>query len=988
MAISDAQKVDYLWKKLGYGRAKTDTNANKKAPNESIASPLLIRGENIWAQSGSVPATMPGSSTSIVTVYPTTAPIETTVDATSASNRTWKTGQIDWIPPEIGATYLVKVYVHTSDDASNAAASGTQLFATGSGNNDEWFFDYQAGTLHFIGTNLPDGVSFTGKSVYISGARYAGNKGVVSSGGDSEFSNVNVSGLGTVTNLVGTTANISGVVTATAFHTGAEGSAIRVTSDTISGPAEIVIDPAAVGDDTGAVRVKGDLFVDGTQFIVNSTAIELADFNVGIATTVGSSETLNGAGIGIGSANVRKTFVYDFSSDSLKSSENLDLASGKVYKINETEVLSSRQLSIADINATGVSTFANAEVTGIATIATLETVTGTITNLTSTSLETTNSKVTGIATIATGTVTNLTSTSLETTNAKITGITTVSNTTENTLGDSNTGALLIDGGVGIDKNLTIGGNLNVQGYSEFVGVATFKGGTINLGDADTDDINVAGEFVSSLIPNTTNEYDLGSGKAWRNLNIAGVGTVAGSLYVAGLEVTGGASIGADIRTRNLNVSGITTIGDSIADTVTIAGDTDFTGSVDAVNIKSTGIVTATTFDGGLALSNVTGLGANVSTFLATPSSANLAGAVTDETGTGALVFANTPTLVTPVLGDATASQIVVGSAVTIANYGIHATGVITATSFSGDGSGLTGVASTDNIQTATPARFLDNVSVSGIATVTTKLNVGTAVTIADYGAHITGVVTATTFVGALTGNADTATSATSATTATTATNVTVADESSDTTCFPLFVTDATGNLAPKSGTNLTFKADSGELTASSVVVGSAVSAASVKTPTIAHSNGTTAATIDSSGNFVAAQNLTVTGNLFVNGSTTQVNSSSMTVEDRTIELGQVDGSAPSSATTWDLGVLFNYNSSGAKKSGVIWEHGDARFKFGSQVTDGGGTDNDSPQVTVSNYAAIEVGSIWINDCAGQSQLVDCSGGVRTLQNITIDGGSF
>ena len=47
---------------------------------------------------------------------------------------------------------------------------------------------------------------------------------------------------------------------------------------------------------------------------------------------------------------------------------------------------------------------------------------------------------------------------------------------------------------------------------------------------------------------------------------------------------------------------------------------------------------------------VSGLGAGVATFLATPSSANLRTAVTDETGTGALVFANTPTLVTPILG--------------------------------------------------------------------------------------------------------------------------------------------------------------------------------------------------------------------------------------------------------------------------------------------------------------------------------------------------
>lgn len=44
------------------------------------------------------------------------------------------------------------------------------------------------------------------------------------------------------------------------------------------------------------------------------------------------------------------------------------------------------------------------------------------------------------------------------------------------------------------------------------------------------------------------------------------------------------------------------------------------------------------------------IGTGVATFLATPSSANLAAAVTDETGSGALVFANSPTLVTPALG--------------------------------------------------------------------------------------------------------------------------------------------------------------------------------------------------------------------------------------------------------------------------------------------------------------------------------------------------
>jgi hypothetical protein len=55
--------------------------------------------------------------------------------------------------------------------------------------------------------------------------------------------------------------------------------------------------------------------------------------------------------------------------------------------------------------------------------------------------------------------------------------------------------------------------------------------------------------------------------------------------------------------------------------------------------------------------DVSGLGTGVATFLATPTSANLISAVTGETGTGGLVFANTPTLVTPVLGAATATSV-------------------------------------------------------------------------------------------------------------------------------------------------------------------------------------------------------------------------------------------------------------------------------------------------------------------------------------------
>jgi hypothetical protein len=54
---------------------------------------------------------------------------------------------------------------------------------------------------------------------------------------------------------------------------------------------------------------------------------------------------------------------------------------------------------------------------------------------------------------------------------------------------------------------------------------------------------------------------------------------------------------------------------------------------------------------------ISGLGSNVATFLATPSSANLAAALTDETGSGSAVFATSPTLVTPVLGTPTSGTL-------------------------------------------------------------------------------------------------------------------------------------------------------------------------------------------------------------------------------------------------------------------------------------------------------------------------------------------
>jgi hypothetical protein len=98
-------------------------------------------------------------------------------------------------------------------------------------------------------------------------------------------------------------------------------------------------------------------------------------------------------------------------------------------------------------------------------------------------------------------------------------------------------------------------------------------------------------------------------------------------------------------------------------TVEISGGTGVAvpnGSTTVVYADGTNVVTGLNYAPALTLgaalpvasggTGITSFGTGVATFLGTPSSANLAAAVTDETGSGLLVFATSPTLVTPVLG--------------------------------------------------------------------------------------------------------------------------------------------------------------------------------------------------------------------------------------------------------------------------------------------------------------------------------------------------
>ena len=145
-----------------------------------------------------------------------------------------------------------------------------------------------------------------------------------------------------------------------------------------------------------------------------------------------------------------------------------------------------------------------------------------------------------------------------------------------------------------------------------------------------------------------------------------------------------------------------------------AAPSSVTGIGSAINV--TGVVAPA--NGG---TGITSLGTGVATFLGTPSSANLAAAVTGETGSGALVFATSPTLVTPALGTPSA---LVGTNITGTASGLTAGTVTTNANLTG------GVTSIGNAATV-----VTNANLTGGVT-----SVGNATTVVT-NANLTGVVT-------------------------------------------------------------------------------------------------------------------------------------------------------------------------------------------------------------------------------------------------------
>ena len=165
-----------------------------------------------------------------------------------------------------------------------------------------------------------------------------------------------------------------------------------------------------------------------------------------------------------------------------------------------------------------------------------------------------------------------------------------------------------------------------------------------------------------------------------------------------------------------------------------------------------------------------------------------------------------------------------------------------------------------------------------------------------------GILTSTTFAGALTGNADTATQFTSS-----------ANDSANETVYPVFVDGQTGAQDAETDTGLTYNPSTGIIT-STGYTGTLQTAAqanitSVGTLTglviaddgnIGSASDTDSMTIDATGNVTVSQNLLVSGTLEVQGATTTISSTNSVIADSLIELN-----TGASSNANDLGFILN-----------------------------------------------------------------------------------
>ena len=526
----------------------------------------------------------------------------------------------------------------------------------------------------------------------------------------------------------------------------------------------------------GLVTIPGDLTVSGTTTTIDSTTLTVKDKNIEIAKGNGNDAAVDGAGITIDSTEGDKTWNWVDSTDSWTSSEHIDLASGKVLKVAGTQVLSATNFTGTSAIATNV-TVADESSDTTCNVLFVTAETGNLPPKTGTNLTFNSSSGALTATSFVGDLTG--------------------NVTGNTSGSSGSCTGNAATATSLQTARTIAG-------------VSFDG-TANISLNNNAITNGAGYITATL----TNEevQDIVGGML--------TGNTETGITVTYQDADG--TIDFVVGTLNQDTTGNAATATALETARTING-TSFDGSANITVTAAAGTLTGTELKSTVVTSSLTSVG----TLTSLTTSGNIL-----MTGTGAIDVASGTTAQRP--GSPSAGMFRFNSQTTeFEGYDGSAWGEIggsTGTSGTADlldiasSSGTGGGSATFNgsayrfklvtkgtstAVTPTNAEIL-RVSINGVMQ---QPNDGTGQGDMTEGYVVSGTDIifdsappsgATYFIV----NMGTQVAIGNATTST------IADESSDTTCFPLFATAATGDLGLKSGSNLTFNSATGQLTATS-----------------------------------------------------------------------------------------------------------------------------------------------------------------------------
>ena len=390
-----------------------------------------------------------------------------------------------------------------------------------------------------------------------------------------------------------------------------------------------------------------------------------------------------------------------------------------------------------------------------------------------------------------------------------------------------------------DLTPQLGGNLDL--FNKFI---TGTGGANITGVVTATQFRGDGSQLTGIIAEGSGITIKDSGS---NIGIAGTVDFGDNLSVSPVSagivtITGSAS----------GESGITTVGGF----VNIVDSLDVDGHTNLDNVSISGVVTATTFKGNgdfveidvdghtnldnVSIAGVTTFGSTVNT-AAISASGSLTIADIVSSGGGVLSLKGNG-------GGTTLAKFTNGGSVELnfnnakrletSNTGVTVTGTVAASSFTGDGSQLTGVGIDTN-------QFnVNKLHVSGISTFKDTVTVDGTVTATSFSgaASATNLTSGTLPSGRLSGTYNITNSGSAA-------NIVVADESLDFETFVVFTGAATGSQAPKTGTNLKFNSYTGTLNT-----------------TILELTSTTQSTSTTSGALICSGGVGVAKNLYVGGS--------------------------------------------------------------------------------------------------------------------------